>query len=42
MNYEADMVDDRDAGVPFGQVANFEHGGLDTMSNAGVPEDLRY
>ena len=25
MDHEADMVDDRDAGVPFGQVANFEH-----------------
>jgi len=27
MNLEADMIDDRDAGVTFGQVADFEHGG---------------
>jgi len=25
MNLEADMVHDRDAGVTFGQIANFEH-----------------
>jgi hypothetical protein len=37
MNHEADMVDDRDAGVTFGQAANFEHGELDTVWNAAVP-----
>src|SRR5690348_10901133 len=36
MNLEAHMVDDRDTGVTFGQVANFEHGGLDSMWSAGV------
>src|SRR5260370_41236462 len=36
MNHEADMVDDRDARVTFGQVANFGHDELDTMGKTGV------